>query len=82
MKNKFKKIIYLIVCVIMILQSLSNVVMAATEISKANLKNDHSIKTNVQFKSSSSAANFVTGMSTNGLLAWKNEDGIPLKNLI
>ena len=52
MKNKFKKIIYLIVCVIMILQSLSNVVMAATEISKANLKNDHSIKTNVQFKSS------------------------------
>ena len=52
MKNKFKKIIYLIVSVIMILQSLSNVVMAATEISKANLKNDHSIKTNLQFKSS------------------------------
>lgn len=52
MKNKFKKIIYLIVTVIIILQSLSNVVMAATEISKANLKNDHSIKTNVQFKSS------------------------------
>ena len=52
MKNKFKKIMYLIVSVIMILQSLSNVVMAATEISKANLKKDHSIKTNVQFKSS------------------------------
>ena len=52
MKNKLKKIIYLIVSVIMILQSLSNVVMAATEISKANLKKDHSIKTNLQFKSS------------------------------
>lgn len=51
MKNKLKKIIYLIVSVIMILQSLSNVVMAATEISKANLKKDHSIKTNLQFKS-------------------------------
>ena len=51
MKSKFKKILYLIVSIIMILQSLSNVVMAATEISKANLKNDHSIKTNLQFKS-------------------------------
>ena len=52
MKNKFKKIIYLIVSVIMILQSLSSVVMATTEISKANLKKDHSIKTNLQYKAS------------------------------
>ena len=37
---------------IMFIQSLSNVVMAATEISKANLKNDHSIKTNIQYKNS------------------------------
>lgn len=36
----------------------------------------------VTFKSASSAANFVTGSSTNGLLAWKNEDGTPLKELI
>lgn len=34
------------------------------------------------FKSSSTAANFVTGTSTNGLMAWKNEDGIKLKQLI
>ena len=34
------------------------------------------------FKSPSTAANFVTGNSTNGLIAWKDENGIPLKKLI
>ena len=33
-------------------------------------------------KSASTAANFVTGNSTNGLIAWKNKDGVILKTLI
>jgi hypothetical protein len=36
----------------------------------------------VVFKSASTAANFVTGASTNGLTAWKTEDGVPLKELL
>lgn len=35
-----------------------------------------------KFKSPSTAANFVTGRSTNGLIAWKTEDGIKLKDII
>ena len=34
------------------------------------------------FKSPSTAANFVTGRSTNGLIAWKNEDGKTIKQII
>lgn len=34
------------------------------------------------FKSSSTAANFVTGTSTNGLTAWKDENGITLKGIL
>ena len=34
---------------------------------------------NAVFKSASTAGNFVTGRSTNGLLAWKNEDGETLR---
>jgi len=37
---------------------------------------------NVVFKSSSTAANFVTGASTNGLEAWKNEAGESLKTIL
>lgn len=40
------------------------------------------VKRDVIFKSASTAANFVTGTSTNGLLAWKDESGIPLKELL
>ncbi len=36
----------------------------------------------VVFKSASTAANFVTGSSTNGMLAWKNDKNERLKNLI
>lgn len=36
----------------------------------------------VVFKIASTAANFVTGASTNGLTAWKTEDGVPLKELL
>ena len=37
---------------------------------------------NITFKSSSTAANFVTGSSTNGLVAWKDKDGRTLKEII
>lgn len=36
----------------------------------------------VEFKSSSTAANFVTGISTNGLIAWKTEDGKTIKSIM
>lgn len=39
------------------------------------------IKT-ISFKSPSTAANFVTGNSTNGYLAWKDKMGRPLKEII
>ena len=37
---------------------------------------------NVTFKSPSTAANYVTGRSTNGLIAWKNENGKKLKDIL
>ena len=36
----------------------------------------------VIFKSPSTAGNFVTGRSTNGWDAWKNADGLSLKEII
>ena len=36
----------------------------------------------VCFNSASSAANFITGVSTNGLIAWKDINGRCLKELI
>jgi hypothetical protein len=33
------------------------------------------VKEDVIFKSASTAANFVTGSSTNGLTSWKTEEG-------
>lgn len=36
----------------------------------------------VVFKSASTAANFVTGSSTNGLTAWKDNDGNTLKSIL
>ena len=38
--------------------------------------------TDVSFKSASTAANFVTGTSTNGMITWKNEDGKTLKSIL
>ena len=37
---------------------------------------------NCVFKSPSTAAQFVNGNSTNGLLAWKTREGIPLKDIL
>ncbi len=39
-------------------------------------------KQDVVFKSASTAANFVTGRSTNGLITCKNSDGVILKSLL
>jgi hypothetical protein len=36
----------------------------------------------IAFKSASTAANFVTGSSTNGLIAWKDDEGRRLKEII
>lgn len=49
MKRVLKKLVSAIVLVIMFVQNISGIVMAATEISKANLKNDHKITTNIQY---------------------------------
>lgn len=46
-----------------------------------NVENNKLIN-DITFKSSSTAANFVTGASTNGLTAWKNENGKPLKEIL
>ena len=40
------------------------------------------VDTDAVFKSPSTAANFVTGRSTNGLNAWRDENGISLKELL
>lgn len=40
------------------------------------------LQKDVAFKSASTAANFVTGSSTNGLIAWKNKDGKTIKEII
>lgn len=36
----------------------------------------------IEFKSASTAANFILGTSTNGLLAWRDIEGNKLKDLI
>ncbi|HIT12789.1 MAG TPA: DUF4357 domain-containing protein [Candidatus Scatomonas merdigallinarum] len=40
------------------------------------------LQRDVTFKSASTAANFVTGTSTNGLTAWKDKNGKTIKELI
>lgn len=42
---------------------------------------DGVVKENVTFKSSSTATNFITGRSTNGLITWKDKNGTKLKEL-
>lgn len=43
---------------------------------------DFVLTENVVFKSSSTAGNFVTGRSTDGLSSWTTEDGKKLKEII
>lgn len=44
--------------------------------------NGNIVKKDVTFKSASTAANFVTGISTNGLIAWKDSSGKTIKSII
>ncbi|RFZ79817.1 DUF4357 domain-containing protein [Lacrimispora amygdalina] len=44
--------------------------------------NDGVVKKDITFKSASTAANFVTGSSTNGLVAWKDGNGKKLKEAL
>lgn len=43
---------------------------------------DNVVTQDVVFKSPSTAANFVTGRSCNGLLEWKDNDGRKLKDIL
>lgn len=52
------------------------------EKSRTGTVSDGKVIKDVVFKSSSTAANFVTGSSTNGLTAWKNDKGVTLKSLL
>ena len=40
------------------------------------------VQSNITFRSASTAANFVTGTSTNGCLAWKDKDGNSFKKYL
>jgi hypothetical protein len=48
---------------------------------EGNIKDGKLIK-DITFKSASTAANFVTGSSTNGLTAWKTEDGKAIREIV
>lgn len=43
---------------------------------------DGIVNEDVTFSSASAAANFVCGSSTNGLIAWKTDKGVKLKDII
>ena len=52
------------------------------EKSRAQYVQDSVVVKNAVFKSASTAANFVTGTSTNGLTAWKDDNGTTLKEIL
>lgn len=52
------------------------------EKSRAGVLKDNVLQKDVVFKSASTAANFVTGTSTNGLTAWKDKNGKSIKEYI
>lgn len=52
------------------------------EKSRAGVLKDNVLQKDVVFKSASTAANFVTGTSTNGLTAWKDNNGRSIKEYI
>ena len=45
------------------------------------VEDDFTVK-DLVFKSASTAANFVTGTSSNGLIVWKDKNGITLKEVL
>jgi len=51
------------------------------EKNRTNTVKDSLVVEDITFKSASTAANFVTGTSTNGLITWKDENGRTLKEI-
>lgn len=51
------------------------------EKNRTNVVKDSLVIEDISFKSASTAANFVTGSSTNGLIAWKDDKGRTLKEI-
>jgi hypothetical protein len=51
------------------------------EKNRTNTVKDRLVVKDITFKSASTAANFVTGNSTNGLIAWKDKNGRTLKEI-
>lgn len=49
---------------------------------RANTIQDGVVTCDVKFKSASTAANYVTGASTNGLISWKDSSGKCVKEII
>lgn len=52
------------------------------ERSREGVMKNNILQKDVVFKSTSTAANFVTGSSTNGLTAWKDKSGRSIKQLM
>ena len=52
------------------------------EKSREGVLKGHVLQVDVPFKSASTSANFVTGSSTNGLTAWKDDNGKTIKEII
>ncbi len=51
------------------------------EKNRTNTVKERLVVKDITFKSASTAANFVTGNSTNGLIAWKDKNGRTLKEI-
>ncbi len=51
------------------------------EKNRINVVKDSVVIEDISFMSASTAANFVTGSSTNGLIAWKDDKGRTLKEI-
>lgn len=49
---------------------------------REGLIKDGVLQENITFKSPSTAANFVTGTSCNGLITWKDKDGRKIKEIL
>ncbi len=52
------------------------------ERSREGIVKDGILQKDISFRSASTAANFLTGSSTNGLTAWKDASGIQIKDII
>lgn len=52
------------------------------ETSREGVMKGNVLQKDMSFKSASTAANFVTGSSTNGLIAWKDKDDKTIKEII